>query len=108
MKLLMEPLQVELFFEPAAVSGRSLLHEGGLLGGLEQAPAQLCWRGARYRVLQVLGWWKYRGRWWIDPHLEGERRCYYRLLCRRSLREAPVVMEVFAAAAGWVLSRMAD
>ena len=71
-------------------------------------PRLLHWRGARYQVLRVLGWWSYRGRWWTDAQLQGERRLYCRVLCRQGPRQGEVVMEIFRHDGGWTLSRLAD
>ena len=80
-------------------------------------PMQLCWRGRRYRVLEIVDRWSYRGRWWSDCCLVGERRLYLRLLCipedraTRSMRrdaEQGRVMEVFCQDGMWTLSRLLD
>lgn len=41
----------------------------------------LVWRERTYHVEAVLARWFYRGKWWLDPQLEGERRSYFRLSC---------------------------
>jgi hypothetical protein len=37
------------------------------------------WRQRIYYVHQLLEDWFYRGKWWQDPRLEGERRHYFRV-----------------------------
>ena len=39
------------------------------------------WRQRVYRVIQVSQRWFYRGKWWLDPKLEGETRKYFRVVC---------------------------
>jgi hypothetical protein len=41
----------------------------------------LSWRERSFHVETVLAQWFFRGKWWLDPSLEGERRTYLRLSC---------------------------
>ncbi len=61
------------------------------------------WRRRVYPVEQILESWVYRGRWWTDERLAGERRIYYRLLARRGSYEL-----YRSDRQGWVLSRVLD
>ncbi len=61
------------------------------------------WRRQVYPVEQILESWIYRGRWWTDERLAGERRVYYRLLARRGSYEL-----YRSDRQGWVLSRVLD
>ncbi|MEW6284030.1 MAG: DUF6504 family protein [Candidatus Eremiobacterota bacterium] len=70
---------------------------------VEVRPGAFLWRGQVYPVRQVLETWSYRGRWWSDPSLAGERRTYYRLSA------AGGVFELFRRHDGaWFLSRVLD
>ncbi|MBT9581882.1 hypothetical protein IV102_00945 [bacterium] len=40
------------------------------------------WRQRVYLVTQVSQRWYYRGKWWLDPQLQGECRNYFRVICR--------------------------
>lgn len=95
------------------------------------------WRQRQYRVTGVLERWFYRGKWWLDPGLQGESREYIRVMCRQQLgesqaprarphpgpysstrvrREAPLgperVMELFRkqtpGGETWILSKVVD
>ena len=48
---------------------------------------KLLWRDRTFRVESIMGQWYFRGKWWLDPELEGERRTYFRLGC---VAEEPV------------------
>jgi len=85
------------------------------------APERLRWRGQVLAVEQVLESWSWRGRWWLDPHLAGEHRRYYRVLCSGRVaagRRGPArevtgkILEIFRrqqdGAQHWILSRIAD
>lgn len=82
MRLLMEPVEVDV---------------------RQDVPVALRWRRRGYRVVEVAQRWTYRGRWWTDPALAGERRTYFRLRC-----EPAVHFEVFERAGQWILSRVLD
>lgn len=73
-------------------------------------PERLRWRGQVLAVEKVLESWSWRGRWWLDPHLGGEQRRYYRILCRGP--RAQRVLEIYRrrqdGVQGWILSRIAD
>lgn len=61
------------------------------------------WRERAWRVAAELGRWAYRGEWWRDPSLSGERREYFVLGTARG------EIEVFrreggADAEGWFVS----
>ena len=91
-------------------------------------PEQLTWRGATYRVAEMLGSWHLRDRWWQPaqpalspadraavsaagsaPSRTGAKgasdRTYYRVRCREGL-----LCDVYhdAAAARWVLDCVHD
>lgn len=66
-------------------------------------PAAFRWRRRIYPVDRVLETWSYRGRWWLEPDLQGERRTYFRLISGRGL------YELFRRGDGvWFLSRLND
>ncbi len=69
----------------------------------DRLPNAFRWRRRLYLIEQILESWVYRGKWWTDAELKGERRVYYRLLSRRG------TYEVFRSSRhGWVLSRVQD
>lgn len=69
----------------------------------QDIPTAFRWRRKVYPVEQVLESWVYRGKWWTDNLLAGERRVYYRLLARRG------TYELFRSdQKGWMLSRIQD
>ncbi|CAM9994907.1 unnamed protein product, partial [Phaeothamnion confervicola] len=37
------------------------------------------WRERSYVVAEILERWYYRGKWWLEPTLQGELRNYYRV-----------------------------
>lgn len=68
-----------------------------------EAPIAFRWRRRVFPVAQILESWVYRGKWWLDERLCGERRVYYRLETRRG------TYEVFRSdQRGWILSRVHD
>ena len=76
------------------------------------APWEVRWRGQTLTVEEIVESWSWRGRWWLDPQLQGERRRYYRVLCHASGRQARRVMEIFRRQRNgshhWILSRIVD
>lgn len=68
-----------------------------------ELPRAFRWRRKVYPVEQVLESWIYRGKWWTDDRLAGERRVYYRLQARRGTYEL-----YRSDQRGWVLSRVFD
>lgn len=69
----------------------------------EEGPRAFRWRRRVYPVEQILESWVYRGKWWTDRELAGERRVYYRLQSRRGTYEL-----YHSDRSGWVLSRIGD
>jgi hypothetical protein len=47
------------------------------------------WRQRVYQVTQVSQRWYYRGKWWLDPLLQGETRQYFRVICRQVQADPP-------------------
>lgn len=74
----------------------------------DERPQRLLWRGKVFQMEPPLERWIWRGRWWIDPQLQGERRIYYRILCHPLPRGTPRVFEIFRRKEGWILSRIVD
>jgi len=103
MKLLMEPIEVQ---------------------AAAQKPTGFRWRGRWYRVREISQEWSYRGRWWTDPDLRGERRRYYRVVASRETgggswraggtsgaggeHPGAAGFEIFEREGQWVLSRLLD
>jgi hypothetical protein len=42
-------------------------------------------------VESVMARWFYRGKWWLDSKLEGERRTYFRLSCSKLAAAKPEI-----------------
>lgn len=73
------------------------------------------WRQRVYLVTRVSERWFYRGKWWLDGQLQGERRNYFRVICRQVQNRdlgAERVMELFSRCRpqgrDWVLSKVVD
>ena len=64
------------------------------------------WRGRTRTVTKLLEVWVYRGAWWLEPSLEGERRVYHVLATK--LGEIEVFEQTLNGTVAWLVSRWFD
>ncbi len=76
-------------------------------------PVAFRWRTRTLHVSEILDRWFWRGRWWHDAALQGERREYFRVRVGNGVYELyhgthPADSSTEPAPASWLLSRRFD